>query len=172
MIYEITMGKMSAATATRFYEESKTAGQLLGVPKDLIPIDLAAFRIYFDTVITDGTLYLSDYGVATGRAIIEHKHAPTRVVKYLASGMLPDYLCAGWTINHTVEAERSVTRLLRRLGWWYRLLPRGLRAAPAYHQAQLRVARAGGKASTTLLGRFWWSIAKRWKRFPLTIPTE
>jgi uncharacterized protein (DUF2236 family) len=169
-VYEATMGKMPPELAEQFYTESRLAAQIMHVPEAAIPKSLAEFQSYFEQVLQSGDLYLSKYGEATGLAVLDHKIAPSRAARWLAAGMLPDYLCPKWHIQKKAKSEQSVTRFLSRFGFMYRLLPIALRAAPAYHQARYRVAVSEGKRPP-VLGRFWWSVASRWKRFPLTIPT-
>jgi uncharacterized protein (DUF2236 family) len=170
-IYEATLGKMPPELAAQFYAESRTAAQIMHVPEAHIPKDLEAFQLYFEQVMQNGDLYQSEYGVATGLAILDHKIAPSRAVRWLAAGMLPDYLCPKWCIHKKPTSERKIARFLSVFGFMYRFIPLALRSAPAYHQARYRVAVAEGKRPP-LFGRFWWALASRWKKFPLTIPTD
>jgi uncharacterized protein (DUF2236 family) len=72
-IYEATLGKMPPELAAQFYAESKLAAQIMHVPEAHIPKDLEAFQLYFEQVMQNGDLYQSEYGVATGLAILDHK---------------------------------------------------------------------------------------------------
>ena len=169
LVYETMLGPMSTDLRNRFYQENKVAAILMGIPPDTYPIDYEAFSRYFESVLSDGTLYVSDYGFKTGKAIIDHESSPTRIVKYLAAGMLPVHLCKSWGVAKTEDSEIRVSKTLKRIGLFYRILPPFIKYAPAYHQARYRVAKALGQ-KPPLAGRFWWWVAQKVKRFPLTIP--
>ena len=168
LVYEAMLGPLSAELKERFYQENRRTAVLMGIPYDVYPADYQLFKSYVDRTLTDGTLYLDDAGVRTGNAIIYHKLAPTFAVKYLAAGMLPDYLCAPGGIGQTEMSRKKVMRFLKAVGFFYRILPPFLRYAPAYYQAQYRISRSQNQTGN-LMGRIWWAIARRFKRFPLTI---
>jgi len=52
--YEAWIEPLSAARAARFYDETRPIGLAFGIPDELLPRDLAAFRAYFDGMVAEG----------------------------------------------------------------------------------------------------------------------
>ena len=147
---------------TRFYEESKVAAQLLGIPKDVYPADLQAFERYFTSMLEGDLLGSTDTCRSVAQSIVQHPRAPKNLANLLATGWLPAPLCARLGIPVHPNAEARLTRFHRRYFRVFTLIPRKLRWAPAYHQAQYRIAVAQGKRPA-LAGRFFHWLAKRMK---------
>jgi uncharacterized protein (DUF2236 family) len=148
----------------RFFEESKIAARLLGIPEEHYPADLPAFREYMDQILHAPLLGSAPVCRDLAAAIVYHKYSPARLSKLLAAGWLPGPLSERLGIM-VRQPERRLRRLLRFANAGYRLLPPGLRYAPAYYQAMDRIARSKGKRPP-LLGR-WYNMLARKMRFPL-----
>lgn len=146
----------------RFYEESKIAARLLGIPDEVYPPDLRAFEAYFKTMLEGDLLGSTGTCREVAQSIVQHPRAPKKWVNLLAAGWLPAPLCARLGIEVGNEAEAKLERLLRRVVRVYRLIPKSLRWNPAYHQAQFRIAKARGERPK-LAGRFFNWLAKRMK---------
>ena len=52
--YEAWIEPLPAARAARFYEETRPIGLAFGIPDDVLPPDIAAFRAYFDGMVAPG----------------------------------------------------------------------------------------------------------------------
>ena len=154
----------------QFYEESKVAATLLGIPLEAYPPDLEAFRQYFLKMLHSPLLGSSPNAREVAQAILQHRFTPTALANLLAAGGLPEPLALRLGVqlptNYTVRFERwlKMVRLV------YGLLPRGLRYSPAYHQALRRIARAEGKREP-LLGR-WYDWLARVTNIPLGLSTK
>ncbi len=148
--------------AERFYEESKVAARLLGIPDEVYPPDLRAFEAYFKTMLAGDVLGSTDTCREVAQAIVQHPHAPKKLAHLLAAGWLPAPLCERLGIEPTVNAEAKLERWVKRVIWAYRLIPKSLRRNPAYHQAQFRIAKAEGR-KPVWAGRFFNWMAKRVK---------
>ncbi len=146
----------------QFYEESKTAAHLLGIPASVYPADLQAFRIYFDKMLNSELLGSTPACRAMAQAIVRHPKAPGRWADLLAAGWLPAPLCERLGISAGPDSERRLTKLLRRSRRIYNLLPRTLRYNPAYHQACFRIARSNGTPPLWAGWFFHW-LGKRTK---------
>lgn len=162
-VYEkMPFTNMPADWREQFYEESKTAARILGIPEEAYPPDLAAFRQYFREIL-DGDLLGSTPDCRTmTQAILQHRWSPKKAARLLAAGWLPAPLCARLGIDGGPYPEARLEKWLRRFVKIYRFLPGFLRFSPAYHQAQYRIARARGEAPT-LAGRFFTWLRKRMK---------
>lgn len=55
-VYTRFVAPLRAAELDRAYEESKTAARILGVPEDVIPSDVTAFRDYVDAMLASDRL--------------------------------------------------------------------------------------------------------------------
>lgn len=152
----------------RFYEESKVAARLLGIPEEVYPPDLAAFEAYFQGMLSGGLLGGHPVCQEVAQAILRHPRTPTKMALRLAAGGLPPVLCQRLGIEADVHSEARLSRFLKRFFRVYRLIPKALRWNPAYHQAQYRVARAAGKP-TSLTGRFFHWLSKR-MAIPMGLP--
>lgn len=144
----------------RFYEESKIAARLLGIPEESCPADLPAFNAYFSDMLNGNLLGATESCREMAGAIIRHPRSPERLASLFAAGWLPAPLCERLGIDAGANPEKRLVKLLRRVSRLYSLLPRSLRYNPAYHQARYRMARAAGK-SPTLAGRFFTWLGKR-----------
>jgi len=146
----------------RFYEESKVAATLLGIPKEVYPADLQAFENYFRAMLEGDVLGSTDTCRDVAQSIIQHPKAPKKLANLSATGWLPEPLCARLGIPVHKDATARLERFLRRYLWFYRLIPKTLRWSPSYHQAHYRIAMARGE-SPKWAGRFFHWLAKRVK---------
>lgn len=144
----------------QFYQESKTAAHLLGIPESVYPVDLQAFRIYFDQILNSGLLGSTAACRAMAQAIVRHPKVPGRLADLLAAGWLPAPLCERLGITAGPDVAQHFTKLMRRTRRIYTLLPRALRYNPAYHQACYRIARSNG-TPPLWAGRFFYWLGKR-----------
>ncbi len=145
---------------TRFYEESKVAAQLLGIPAEVYPPDLQAFEAYFKTMLEGELLGSTATCREVAQSIVQHPRAPKKLANLLATGWLPEPLCVRLGIAVQTNSAAKLERFLQRYLWIYRLIPKTLRWSPAYHQGHYRIAMAQGE-SPTLAGRFYHWLAKR-----------
>jgi uncharacterized protein (DUF2236 family) len=83
---------LRGADADRFYEESTVVGEVFGVPRDLQPPDLAAFRAYMRDMV--GTLQVSDTARRLADAVLHPKlpwpaEPGMLLARELTAGLLP-----------------------------------------------------------------------------------
>lgn len=144
----------------RFYEESKIAANLLGIPGEQYPHDLPAFEKYFRVMMESEVLGSSPVCRELAQAIVQHPRAPKKIAHLLAAGWLPLPLSERLGIRASSNSEAVLQRWLGRILWWYRLIPKGLRSNPAYHQALSRIAKSQGERPG-LAGRFFDWLSRR-----------
>ena len=150
---------------TRFYEESKVAARLLGIPEDVYPRDLQAFEVYFKAMLVSDVLGSTDTCREVAQSIVRHPSAPKKLANLLATGWLPEPLCMRLGIPVRPDAEARLDRFLQRYLRVYRLIPKTLRWSPAYHQAHYRIAVAKGE-NPAWAGRFLHWLSK-WMKIPM-----
>jgi uncharacterized protein (DUF2236 family) len=149
----------------KFYEESKIAAQVLGIPDDVYPTDLESFKSYFSKILNGDFLGSASVCREMAQAIVCHPRAPKKWAALFSAGWLPALLCRRLGIEAGENPELRLEKWLRRFGQVYRLIPSALRYNPAYHQAKYRIAIAERK-SPTLAGRFFNWLGK-WVKVPL-----
>jgi uncharacterized protein (DUF2236 family) len=58
LVYERVVGKLERRDAERYYEESCVVGELLGIPRSVLPKTLADFEDYFRSMVEGPTLHV------------------------------------------------------------------------------------------------------------------
>jgi uncharacterized protein (DUF2236 family) len=86
------LGPLSPSDAERYYQESTLVGELLGVPLDVQPPDLAAFRAYMRTMV--GSLEVTDTARHLAAAVLHPRlpwpaTPPMALARELTAGLLP-----------------------------------------------------------------------------------
>lgn len=157
---KITPRGLLADWREQFFEESKTAAALLGIPAGDYPADLKAFREYFAGMLHSDLLGATPVCREVAQAIVGHRYTPTPLAKLLAAGWLPAALCERLAVTAGRYPEKRLARLLRVAQAGYRLLPPGLRYSPAYYQALRRIAVAKGSRGPMLGVCYDW-LARR-----------
>lgn len=148
------LGPLARRRAERFYAETLPLGRAFGIPADMLPPDLDAFRSYMDGMLGRG----GDARVGeTARelagsilhpplpGILAHVPVPTRLYDWTlwpALGLLPADIRAAYGFRWGA-VERTVSAWLV-AGWraWRPLLPAGFRQMPQALAADRRTRAA------------------------------
>jgi uncharacterized protein (DUF2236 family) len=115
------LGGLSDEDAGRYYEESTVVADLLGVPRDQQPADLAAFRVYVRGMVA--TLEVGDDARRLARAVLSPRLplplVPlARLGRDLTAGLLPESLRRQYGLSWTplqaaaLEAVSTASRLV------------------------------------------------------------
>jgi uncharacterized protein (DUF2236 family) len=152
----------------RFYEESKIAARVLGIPDAVYPPDLQSFNRYFENILHGDLLGAAPVCREQAQAIVHHPRSIPSIAAVFAAGWLPPALIARLGIEAGPNPQARLGGYLRRFAFFYRLLPAFLRYNPAYQQGLYRIARAEGR-SGPLMGRFFDRLA-RYVKVPLGLP--
>lgn len=145
--YETYVEPLSEEDAERFYQDSKTFGQLFGVPREQYPDTLAEFHAYVDRTVEE-TVELGTTGREVRDIILETSYLPgpalpsvlRPVREFFGAATMPpaarDALGLEWSRRHAL-AFRAFCAATRRV---YRALPAGVRFKDEYRRAMRRVA--------------------------------
>src|SRR5260370_5955857 len=105
--YQAFVGRLTAAQREAFYQESKLAGELLGIPRDRFPGSLSDFDEYVDGMIGSGEVHVTPRAKELGRLVVR---PPLRLVPgpvlvpfaVVTAGLLP----AAWRDAFGLESGR------------------------------------------------------------------
>lgn len=140
LVYERFVGPLSSSARARYYAESKVAARLFGIPGDLIPPDLDAFRAYMRGMVSGDTLTVGSASQRIAASILRPPVPPAllpafRFANLFTVELLPAVLREryklrpGWVGNAAAAAATHTTRLL------LPLLPSALRTLPHFKRA-------------------------------------
>ncbi|HAD14283.1 MAG TPA: hypothetical protein DCF33_17825 [Saprospirales bacterium] len=154
-----------------FYEESKLAAALLGIPKEIYPTDLHAFESYFQAMLHGELLGSENVCREVAQAILQHPNTPKKAAYWLSSVGIPEPLCARLDIPFQQQAAEQWIRWMPRVYAAYRIIPPILRWAPAYHQAMYRISMEDGRRPA--FSAWCWHHITRYINVPLALdPTS
>jgi uncharacterized protein (DUF2236 family) len=92
-VYQRFVGPLSPDEQERYYQESALVAEIIGVPRDRQPADLAAFRDYVRTMV--GSLEVTDTARRVARSVLDPPRIPwpaapvLAVVRQVTIGLLP-----------------------------------------------------------------------------------
>jgi uncharacterized protein (DUF2236 family) len=165
LVYELVVGKLERRDAERYYEESCVVGELLGIPRSVLPTTLGDFEEYFRAMVEGSTLHVgriarmqkddllrlepsygftsiygADWGKRWGRLV---DRAPMKrlygdVVRVVAAGMLPPRLREAYGYRWERRDRMAYRALLRSVRATVRIVPERLRFLPGYRAARER----------------------------------
>jgi uncharacterized protein (DUF2236 family) len=135
LVYERLVARLTRRECTQYYEESKIAARLFGIPEPLIPRDLTAFRAYMRRMVSSDTLAVGPASREIAASILQPPVAlplrpAFRLVNFFTVALLPPILREryelpwGWTGDAALQAVTKATRSL------LPLLPDLMRALP------------------------------------------
>lgn len=133
-VYERFVGQLSPADQERYYQESAVVAEIIGVPRDRQPPDLAAFRDYVRTMV--GSLEVTDTARRVASAVLDPPRFPwpatplLALVRQVTIGLLPLPLRVqyGFSWDAPRKAALLVAGAASRLVW--PRIPAPVRRAP------------------------------------------
>jgi uncharacterized protein (DUF2236 family) len=90
-VYERFVEPLDPAAIAAYEADHRVVARVLGVPRELLPPDPAAFRRYFDGMLEGGTLAVSSQGRAIAEAVL-HPPVPLAgggMMRLVTAGLLP-----------------------------------------------------------------------------------
>lgn len=177
LVFEAAVRKLERHEAERYWEESCIVGELLGIPRTVLPKTLSDFEEYFRAMVEGPTLHVgriartqqedlvtlepsygftsiygAEWGRRWGRAI---DRAPMKrlygdVVRVVAAGMLPPRLREAYGYRWERRDRLAYRALLRSVRATVRVAPESLRFLPGYRDA---CARARQSRKIPVVGR-------------------
>jgi uncharacterized protein (DUF2236 family) len=110
--YETFVQRLSSSDRENFYQESKLAGELLGIPRGRFPARLVDFNQYLQRMITTGEVRVGDRARELGRLVVR---PPLRLLpgpvmvpfKVVTTGLLPESLRAEYGLRWGRGQQRA-----------------------------------------------------------------
>ena len=110
--YQAFVGRLTTAEREDFYQESKLAGELLGIPRDRFPHTLRDFDSYLDAMITGGEVSVTARAKELGRLVVR---PPLRLVPgpvlvpftVVTAGLLPPALREAYGLAWGKRQQRA-----------------------------------------------------------------
>ena len=140
--YEHLVQPLTAPEREQFYQEACLMAPLLGVLPDRLPPALPDFYAYYHATLSSMDLDVGPVARVEVESLLGTRLLPRRLHHTLTAGFLPARFRTSYGLAWDRHEALRFERLLRILHTVYSALPSGLRAAPAYHQARYRIARA------------------------------
>ncbi|MEO1626967.1 MAG: oxygenase MpaB family protein [Bacteroidota bacterium] len=169
-IFEASGQPLPASVKEQFYKESHTMALLMGIPPELYPKDLRAFDDYFQSMIQGDILQVDELTLELTEALLHPPFVPSAIPRLLATALLPDHLQRAFGFSYTRTQQsyfQSLCWLSRTATNW---LP-GLSAAPPYHLARYRLAKAA-QQRPPLLGHFYQFLSRFAPKMPTHFSTK
>lgn len=143
LTHEALVGPLTVQDKDRLVSEAVLLYGLFGIPKRRFPQTWAAFRAYFDGVLTSGELHVGDDSRALANAVLGAPRIASGPVFYalrrLTSRWLPPHLRAPFGLEDGL-AERALGAALERtVRATLPTLPYSLRVCPARLHAERRM---------------------------------
>jgi uncharacterized protein (DUF2236 family) len=142
--YRSFVGPLTAASADRYYEDTKEIGALLGVPRQIYPDDFDALIGYIERMIESGEVSVGEDARRMGRAVLQPRFPGVPRLAFaplttITTGLLPPPLRAQfglrWNRLDGALFGSCTTLMPRVLG----ITPRAIRFLPPARQAYRRL---------------------------------
>lgn len=133
--YGTFVRQLSRRESDEFYQESKLAGELLGIPRESFPEHIEDFDRYVDEMIDSGTVAVNDVARGLGRLVLRPKvpllPGPVMVpFEIVTAGLLPPSLRQQYRLAWGPAQQRAfrlamatVPRVVRATPPWLRVWP-------------------------------------------------
>lgn len=136
-IHSRFLGRLAPAEAEAYYRESSTVAEVLGVPRELQPPDLTAFRSYIRHQVA--TLEVGDDARRLARAVLRPSvpfgsvvgHPLSLLVQNLTSGLLPGPLREAYGLSWDPVRQAAFSSASFAVRQVLPRLPPAVRRAPA-----------------------------------------
>ena len=143
VVRDAVFGDVDDYRAEQYVRETRRFAFLFGIPEEMVPGDLRAFRAYRDRMVASDQVVVGRPAREIGRFLLA---APTPAARPLmewyrvmTAGLLPEKLRAGYGFRFGALDRALYRSSLRGLGRTARALPRPLRYFPQYLEAESRM---------------------------------
>jgi uncharacterized protein (DUF2236 family) len=174
------VGPMLPPERTRFYEDIRLLGTLIGIPSAVMSRDLVAFDRYWESMLATeleagpAARELMAFLMTSSLSRLSKwtRIAPlTRLDDAWIRMSIPHEWAVGLGLRPTDRDRRSFARATRALGLAGHAIPEGVARIPAHHQGTLRVARSTGRSGPAVARAVDW--VNRRRRLPMSLkPVE
>ncbi len=166
-ITELINGPLPRSEKEQFFQESKIIATLMGIPADQYPDDLTAFERYYQIILESNTLQVNPTNMRLSKIILNPPYGSNRIFRAMAAVFLPEKFAQAYQLLPSPTEKKWIERFVNFLRFVLKFLPKFIRFAPPYHQANWRRAKVRRKWHT---GYFYTLITKHFK-FPFGINT-
>ena len=166
-ITELIHGPLPRSEKEQFFQESKIIATLMGIPAEQYPDDLSAFEKYYQIMLQSETLQVTPTNMRLSQIILKPPYGSNRIFRAMAAVFLPEKFAIEYQLLPSPTEKKWINRFVKFLRFALKYLPKFLRFAPPYHQANWRQANGRSKWHT---GYFYNLITKHFK-FPFGINT-
>jgi len=113
-VYERFVDPLDGAARESYYAEQCGIGRLLGVPAADVPATHAAFRTWFDGVVTDGTLCVTPLSREIAASVLDPPGglADGGRVRLITAALLPERLRSDFGLPYGAEERARFEALL------------------------------------------------------------
>jgi uncharacterized protein (DUF2236 family) len=165
---------------TRFYEEMRLLGLLIGIPCENMPSDLGAFDRYWESMLATeleagpAARELMAFLMSSSLSRLS-KWTQVATLTQLDDAWIRMSIPHDWAValglRPTDRDRRSFARATRLLRFAHGAIPATATRIPAHHQGTLRVARSGGRSGPPMARAVDW--VNRRRRLPMSLkPVE
>lgn len=144
-VYSTFVRPLTTEERHRFYNESLLAAAQFGILPDEMPADLDEFYRYYNQMLDSGLLRATSLARGQAHDLFNSPFTRGPIDEIVTSGLLPAPWRDAFGLPWTRERQQTYELLERSIKLSIRLTPATLRAVPAWHQAQLRLALAQGE---------------------------
>jgi uncharacterized protein (DUF2236 family) len=131
--YRTFLLDLSPVQWERFYEEGKLFARLIGIEEEQVPVRLADFNSWMQTMLASDEITISLIAREIGESLIT---MPIRIAaplnRFLAAGTLPEKLRKQFGLNWTPKKQRLFDLFARSLRFIVARTPQFLHTSPAY----------------------------------------
>jgi uncharacterized protein (DUF2236 family) len=158
MAYEFVLPPLSPGERDQYYTESKRMAALFGIPAGALPSDWAAFGWYTAEMVESPLLGVGEDARALGHSVLSGvgtRVRPPRWYRALTAFWMPPRLRTAFELSFGALEEEAVRRVARWLPLLYSRIPRLLRLAGPFHEAEARLRGRSPGPLTRGNNRFW-----------------
>ncbi len=140
LVYERFVGPLSSSARARYYAESQVAARLFGIPGDLIPPDLDAFRAYVRAMVRGDTLTVGPASRQIAASILRPPvtialQPAFRLANLFTVGLLPRAIRERYQLPRGKAGDATANALTTVAHTLLPLLPNLLRTLPHARRA-------------------------------------
>lgn len=164
LFHEQCVQTLTYAEKARYYAQTRRFCGLFGIPDAAMPATWTEFEAYMRAqtarlAVGETARSLGQLVLTAQRSAAEPVYAWARI---FTAGLLPPKLRAGFALPYSTREQAIYAASIYAIRHGLRVLPAGLRYAPAWHRAQTRLGRRPkvGPASTWLRQGALWLTAR------------
>jgi uncharacterized protein (DUF2236 family) len=128
--YKQFVGELTLGQQQGYYEDVLVLARLLGIPKEILPPSLAAFRRYVTEMLDGDTLLVTSTARRLARDVLEPKDVgilsgvSARLLHLTTAGLLPPRFRESYRLRWNRRRQRQLSILCRTTQWLRPRVPR------------------------------------------------